>query len=57
MFFPSILVAAIFAAYPMYQQCFAWERGLDAAGSEFQTDWMTMVKIQIPVLFDASFLC
>jgi methane/ammonia monooxygenase subunit C len=58
LFFLSILVlAAIFTAYRVYQQLFAWEYGLDATAPEFDTYWMTLVKIQIPVLFGAGFLC
>ena len=58
LFFLAILVvAAIFTAYRLYQQFYAWDYGLDATAPEFDKYWMTLVKIQIPVLFGAGFIC
>ena len=51
LFFLAILViAAIFAGYRIYQQFFASQYGLDATSPEFNTYWMTVVKIEIPAL-------
>ena len=52
-----IAMAVMFAAFRMYQQVFAWEYGLDATAPEFDRYWMTLVKIEIPVLFGAGLLC
>jgi methane/ammonia monooxygenase subunit C len=52
-----IAMAVMFAAYRVYQQIFAWNFGLDATTPEFDKYWMTLVKIEIPVLFGAGFLC
>lgn len=50
-------MATMFAAYRMYQQTFAWNFGLDATAPEFETYWMTLVKIELPVLFGLGIVC
>lgn len=50
-------MAVMFAAFRVYQQTFAWDFGLDATAPEFETYWMTLVKIEIPVLFGLGFVC
>ena len=50
-----VLVAAIllvvFIGLRLYQQAFGMSAGLDSTSPEFQTYWMTLVKIEIPVVF------
>jgi methane/ammonia monooxygenase subunit C len=50
-------MAVMFVAFRLYQQVFAWNFGLDATSPEFDKYWMTLVKIEIPVLFGAGFIC
>jgi methane/ammonia monooxygenase subunit C len=58
LFFVAVLgMAVMFAAFRIYQQLFAWDYGLDATAPEFDKYWMTLVKIEIPALFGASFVC
>jgi len=52
-----IVMAVMFAAYRVYQQVYAWNFGLDATTPEFDKYWMTLLRIEIPVLFGAGFLC
>jgi methane/ammonia monooxygenase subunit C len=52
-----LVVLALFTFYRIYQQVFAWDFGLDATSPEFDKYWMTLVKIEIPVLFGAAFAC
>jgi methane/ammonia monooxygenase subunit C len=47
---------ATFVAYRMYQQAYAWKSGLDATSAEFQTDWMSLLQVQLPVLFGICFV-
>jgi methane/ammonia monooxygenase subunit C len=50
-------MAVMFVAFRLYQQVFAWNFGLDATSPEFDKYWMTLVKLEIPVLFGAGFIC
>ena len=50
-------MAVMFVAFRLYQQVFAWNFGLDSTSPEFDKYWMTLVKIEIPVLFGAGFVC
>lgn len=52
-----LVVLALFTFYRIYQQVFAWDFGLDATSPDFDKYWMTLVKIEIPVLFGSAFAC
>lgn len=51
-----VMLSVIYIALRIYQQAFGWTAGLDATSPEFDHYWMTLVKIEIPVLFGACFL-
>lgn len=44
-------IATIFVSYRTYQQAYAWKSGLDATSADFHRDWITVLQIQLPVLF------
>lgn len=52
-----IVMAVMFVSYRLYQQAYAWSAGLDVTQPEFDKYWMTLVKIEVPVLFGLCFLC
>lgn len=51
-----LILTTIYIGFRVYQQFFAWEYGLDATSPEFDTYWMTVVRIELPVLFGACFV-
>jgi methane/ammonia monooxygenase subunit C len=51
-----VILTAIYVGLRLYQQAFGWSAGLDATSAEFQEYWMTLVKIEIPVLFSTCFI-
>jgi methane/ammonia monooxygenase subunit C len=52
-----VILTSVYISYRLYQQAFGMSKGLDATSPEFSEYWMTLVKIQIPVLFGLCFLC
>ncbi len=52
-----IIMSMMYAGFRLYQQLFAWEYGLDATAPEFDKYWMTLVKVEVPLIFGAAFLC
>jgi methane/ammonia monooxygenase subunit C len=55
--FAMIFVTVMFVCYRLYQQAFAWSAGLDVTQPEFDKYWMTLVKIELPVLFGMGIIC
>ena len=55
--FAFAAVTVIFVAYRFYQQKFGWSKGLDATTPDFADYWMSLFKIQEPILFGASAIC
>ena len=55
--FAFAAVTAIFVMYRYYQQEFGWSKGLDATTPDFAEYWMTLFKIQEPILFAGSAIC
>lgn len=43
-------VFSLMLAYRLYQQVFAFKAGLDATSAEFDTYWMTLLKVELVVL-------
>jgi len=52
-----ILLVAVYAGLRLYQQAFAWNSGLDSTSPEFDKYWMTLVKIEVPLIFAACAVC
>jgi len=52
-----IVLTVIYGFFRIYQQLYAWEYGLDFTSPEFDKYWMTLVKIEVPVIFGGSVLC
>lgn len=48
--FTMLGVLAIMVAYRIYQQVFAFSAGLDSTDPAFDTYWLTLLKIELPVL-------
>ena len=48
-----VTLTTIYVAYRIYQQVMGWTAGLDATAPEFDTYWLTLFKIQTPVLYGA----
>lgn len=48
--FTLIGTLVLMVAFRLYQQAFAWKAGLDSTAPEFDTYWMTLLKIEIPIL-------
>ena len=51
-----IILTVVYVGLRIYQQLYGWTAGLDATSPEFQTYWMTLVKIEVPLLFGLCFL-
>lgn len=51
-----VFITVMFVCYRLYQQAYGWSAGLDVTQPEFEKYWMTLVKIQLPVLFGLCFL-
>lgn len=52
-----LAVTAMFVAYRLYQQAFGWSMGLDATTPEFDQYWLTLFRVELPVLFGAGAVC
>ena len=50
------VMLAVFVGLRLYQQAFAFKYGLDSTSPEFETYWMTLFKIEIPLLFGIGFV-
>lgn len=53
--FGIVVLAVIYAGLRVYQQLFAWQTGLDSTSDEFNRYWMTLVKIEVPLIFGSAF--
>jgi len=47
------VLSAIYVAYRIYQQVAGWKWGLDATTPEFDRYWLTLFKVELPVLYGA----
>jgi methane/ammonia monooxygenase subunit C len=54
--FVVILLTVVYVGLRIYQQLYGWTAGLDATSPEFDKYWMTLVKIEIPLLFGLCFI-
>lgn len=52
-----IALTAMYVCARLYQQAFGFSMGLDAGSPEFSKYWMTLFKIELPVLFGSGLLC
>lgn len=52
-----LALTVIYVAFRIYQQVYALKAGLDSTAPEFQTYWMTLLKIELPVLYGAGVVC
>ena len=48
------VVLAIFAGLRIYQGLFAFQYGLDSTAPEFETYWMTLMRIEVPLIFGTA---
>lgn len=48
-----VIMTMIYVAYRTYQQYAGWKWGLDATTPEFSTYWLTLLKVELPVLYGA----
>ena len=48
-----VVLSVIYVAYRIYQQYAGWKFGLDATAPEFETYWLSLFKIELPVLYGA----
>ena len=48
-----VVMTMIYVAYRVYQQFAGWKYGLDATTPEFSTYWLTLFKVELPVLYGA----
>ena len=46
---------AVFVGLRLYQQAFAFKYGLDSTSPEFETYWMTLFKVEVPLIFGVGF--
>ena len=53
MAFALFTLTSIYVAYRIYQQVMGWSAGLDATAPEFDTYWLTLFKVQTPILYGA----
>lgn len=51
-----VVLAVIYAGLRIYQQMFAWDSGLDSTTPEFDKYWMTLVRIEVPLIFGTAFV-
>lgn len=47
----AVVLSVIYVALRIYQQMYGWVAGLDSTSPEFDQYWMTLVKIELPLLF------
>jgi methane/ammonia monooxygenase subunit C len=47
----AAVLSVIYIGLRIYQQMYGWVAGLDATSPEFDQYWMTLVKIELPLLF------
>lgn len=45
------LLLAIYVGLRLYQQAFAFKYGLDSTSPEFDTYWVTLFKVEVPLIF------
>jgi len=45
------VLLAIYVGLRLYQQAFAFQYGLDSTTPDFQTYWVTLVKVEVPLIF------
>lgn len=50
------LLLAVYVGLRVYQQAFAFKYGLDATAPEFETYWVTLFKIEVPLIFACGFV-
>ena len=50
------VLLAIYVGLRLYQQAFAFKYGLDSTTPEFQTYWLTLVKVEVPLIFGIGFV-
>jgi methane/ammonia monooxygenase subunit C len=49
------VLLAIYVGLRLYQQAFAFKYGLDSTSPEFATYWMTLAKVEVPLIFGVGF--
>ncbi len=57
MAFAFLALTTVYVAFRIYQQVYGLKAGLDSTAPEFQTYWMTLLKIETPVLYGAGVVC
>ena len=50
------VLLAIYVSLRIYQQEFAFKYGLDSTTPQFQTYWITLLKIEVPLFFGIGFI-
>ncbi|MDI3567481.1 bacterial ammonia monooxygenase, subunit AmoC [Bradyrhizobium sp. Arg816] len=55
--FAIVALTILYICARLYQQAFGFSMGLDASSPEFGEYWMTLFKIELPVLYGAGALC
>jgi methane/ammonia monooxygenase subunit C len=53
--FGIVVLAVIYAGLRVYQQLYAWDTGLDSTAAEFDRYWMTLVYVEVPLIFGSAF--
>jgi len=48
------LLLAIYAGLRLYQQAFAFQYGLDSTTPEFAAYWVTLAKVEVPLIFGSG---
>lgn len=48
------ILAMVYIGLRLYQQQFAFTAGLDSTSPEFQTYWMTLAQVEVPVIFGSG---
>ena len=49
------VLLAIYVGLRLYQQAFAFKYGLDSTSPEFATYWLTLFKVEVPLIFGVGF--
>ncbi|WFU31247.1 methane monooxygenase/ammonia monooxygenase subunit C [Bradyrhizobium brasilense] len=55
--FAMVALTILYVSARLYQQAFGFSMGLDANSPEFDRYWMTLFRIELPVLYGAGVLC
>lgn len=50
------LLLAIYVGLRIYQQEFAFKYGLDSTSPEFHTYWVSLLKVEVPLIFGVGFV-